>query len=131
MSSNLSKDVPFLEGSNYLLWADAMKSFLCSQGVWQIVEGNQTQPVILQATSTNAAAVKEATTEQETWNNKDDSAAGYMMMCISPLLRHLVSNKNYSKEIWDTLATTFGVQGPALIYVEFKTALMIKIPAGD
>ena len=131
MSSNLSKDIPLLEGSNYLLWADAMKSFLRSQGVWQIVEGGQPQPVIPNATATNAVQVKEATDEVFAWNNKNDMANGYMVMRISPLLHHIVTQKDYSKEIWDTLATAFGDQGPALIYMEFKSALMVRILAAN
>jgi hypothetical protein len=131
MSSNLSKDVPLLEGSNYLLWADAMKSFLRSQGVWQIVEGNETQPIVPMATMGNSVAVKEAEAARLAWNNKDDSAARYMTMRISPSLCHLVASSNYSNQIWDTLALTFGVQGPALIYAEFKSALVIKIPAAN
>ena len=131
MSSNLTKDIPLLEGSNCLLWADAMKSFLCSQGVWQIVEGNKTQTVVLTAMATNTAAVKEAETTRFAWNNKDDSAARYMMMRISPSLCHLVVSKNYSSQIWDTLATTFGRQGPALIYTEFKSSLAIRIPSAN
>jgi hypothetical protein len=54
-----------------------------------------------------------------------------MMLRISPSLQHLVQNKNYSSEVWTTLNTTFGVQGPALIYAEFCSALMIKIPAAS
>jgi hypothetical protein len=65
------------------------------------------------------------------WNNKDDSACGFMMLRISPSLQHLVQNKNYSSEVWTMLNTTFGVQGPALIYAEFRSALMIKIPAAN
>ena len=129
ISSNLSKDIPLLEGSNYLLWADTMKSFLRSQGVWQTAKGRQPQLVISNAMATSAAEVKEAMDEVFAWNNKDNMANGYMVMRISPSLHHIIAQKNYSKDIWDTLATTFGVQGPALIYVEFKSALTVRIPA--
>jgi hypothetical protein len=104
-----------------------MKSFLRSQGVWQIVAGNQSQPTVL--TSGTAAVIEEAQIKRDAWNNKDDSAFGYMMLRISPSLHHLVMAKNYSSEVWTTLETTFGVQGPALIYTEFKSSLAIKIPA--
>jgi hypothetical protein len=118
-----------MEGSNYLLWAESMKLFLCFQGVWQIVAGFQTQPIV--PTSSTAAIIEEVQTKKDAWNNKDDSAFGYMMLRVFPSLHHLVLAKNYSSEIWTTLETTFGVQGPALIYVEFKSSLAIKNPAAN
>jgi hypothetical protein len=78
-----------------------------------------------------SATAEEAQTKQDAWNNKGDLAFGYMMLRISPSLHHLVTAKSYSAEVWTTLETTFGIQGPALIYTEFKSSLTIKIPAAN
>ena len=62
MSSSLEKLVPLLEGSNYLIWAGAMRPYLQSQGTWRIVSGNEPKPRTLTATATNATEV--ATSEE-------------------------------------------------------------------
>ena len=55
MSSSLEKLVPMLEGQNYLVWADAMKLCLKSQGSWQVASGGYVKPSPLAATITDAA----------------------------------------------------------------------------
>ena len=37
MSSSLTTLVPILSGPNYQIWSTAMKSFLMSQGQWQVL----------------------------------------------------------------------------------------------
>ena len=80
MSSSLEKLVPLLEGSNYLIWAGAMRPYLQSQGMWQIVNGNELKPRALTAMATNAAKVAAREAECKDWNNKDDQAFRAIML---------------------------------------------------
>ena len=38
MSNSLQNLVPVLDGANYRRWADLMKAYLQSQGVWILIE---------------------------------------------------------------------------------------------
>ena len=135
MSSNLEKLVPLFDGSNYLLWENAMRSYLRSQGVWQIASGIQQQPMmpaaVTPATPENMAARKAAQDDRDDWSNKDDMAMGYITLRVSQSLHHLIANNLSSAVVWETLRTNFGTQGPALIYADFKSALAIKIPVRE
>jgi hypothetical protein len=51
MSSSFEKLVPLLDRSNYLIWADVMKSYLMSQGLWRITNGSDAKPTQVAMTS--------------------------------------------------------------------------------
>ena len=45
MSSNDVKNlVPILDGSNWLVWENQVTAYLCSKGLWQIVDGFDSFP---------------------------------------------------------------------------------------
>ena len=60
-----------LDGTNYSTWSDEMKAYLRSKGLWHLVDGKE-----LHSTTD--------TTEQSTWNAKQDKAAGEIMLHIAP-----------------------------------------------
>ena len=115
-----------LEGSNYLVWADAMKSYLKSQGLWQVVTGGYLAPDPPAAAATSAIT-KQYTTDLLDWSNKDDAAFGTIMLRVTPPMQTLISGLNNSRIAWEALATSLGVQGPALVHSDFKQTLQIKI----
>ena len=41
MASKIIDSIPIMNGSNYREWKPLMVDFLCSQGLWQIVYGNE------------------------------------------------------------------------------------------
>ena len=131
MSSSLEKLVPMLEGQNYLGWANAMKSYLKSQGSWQVASGGYIKLSPVAATITNAAQIKKHRDETLEWSNKDDAAFGMIMLHVNASLQQLIASKNDSKDAWDTLATSLCAQGPALTYSDFKTTLQIKVSVAN
>ena len=92
MSSSLEKLVPILEGLNYLVWADAMKSYLWSQGLWHVASGEYIQPALLAQTVTDAALIKEHGEEMLAWSNKDDAAFGTIVELFT--LPHLFQSES-------------------------------------
>ena len=126
MSSSLEKLVPLLEGNNYLIWADAIKSYLRSQGIWQVVSGGYLQPTAPTGNPT-AAQLKEFQTENLDWRNKDDAAFGSIMLRVASSLQESISSKANSKEAWDELVARFGTPGPSLVYSDFRTALNTRL----
>jgi gag-polypeptide of LTR copia-type/Domain of unknown function (DUF4219) len=129
MSSSLEKLVPLLDGSNYLVWAEAMKSYLRSMGVWQIVVGNQRQPTIPMQTAQNTAEVAVATVLKNKWDNDDDAALGSMLLRVSTSLHHHIGQNVTSNGAWTRFQTLFGTQGPSLIFVDFRSTITAKLPA--
>src|ERR1700723_3834672 len=126
MSSSLEKLVPLLEGNNYLIWADAIKSYLRSQGIWQVVSGGYLQPPAPTGNPT-AAQLKEFQTENLDWRNKDDAAFGSIMLRIASSLQESISSKANSKKAGDELVARFGTPGPSLVYSDFRTALNTRL----
>ena len=127
MSSSLEKLVPLLEGSNYLIWAGAMRPYLQSQGTWRIINGNEPKPRTLVATATNTAEVTAREAEHKDWNNKDDQAFGVIMLRTATSIKQLGQNQTSLKGLWDALVTALGTPGPAILFADFKTTTTIQI----
>jgi hypothetical protein len=104
-----------------------MKSYLRSQGLWQVASGGFAAPAV---PATGAAAEVRKTYQDDLnhWHNKDDSAFGSMMLRIANSHHHLVSTKTSSRQVWETLQTSFGTQGPSLVYTDFRSTLQMRIP---
>ena len=81
MSSTLEKLVQTFNGSNYIQWADSMKAWLRSQGLWQITSGaEQKPPPAPPLTATNATLVADASAKLQNWSNKNDQAIGSLVL---------------------------------------------------
>ena len=79
MSSSLEKLIPILDGSNYLTWADMMKSYLWSQENWWIVTGGYAEPRD-PGTATTTEVCKDYQENLLHWKNKDDAAFGTILL---------------------------------------------------
>src|ERR1700733_1296356 len=128
MSSSIERLVPLLDGSNYRVWKDSMKSYLMSQGYWRIANGEYLKPASLATTNGCYAQVE---SDRREWDNKDDAAYGSIMLRIAPLLHNLATGQTGAKALWDVLAATLGKTGAALIYSEFKAATSVWISASN
>jgi hypothetical protein len=129
MSSSLEKLVSVFDGSNYIAWSDSMRAWLRSQGYWQVVSGAEKKPVLPpQATTAQTAEVGSSIMA---WENKNDQAFGSIILCLAPSLRQHANAKATAKQVWELLATDYGVDGPSQAFIDFRTAITIKIPANN
>jgi len=60
-----------LNGNNYTTWSEEMKALLCSKGLWCLVNGKEKRPTT-------------GDKEQESWDIKQDKAAGELMLNLMP-----------------------------------------------
>jgi hypothetical protein len=129
MSSSLEKLISVFDGSNYLTWSDSMRAWLRSQGFWQVISGAELKPLLPpQAT---AAQTTETGARITTWENKNDQAFGSIVLRLAPLLRQRANAKTTAKQVWELLATDYGVDGPSQAFINFRMAITIKIPANN
>jgi hypothetical protein len=129
MSSSLEKLVSVFDGSNYLTWSDSMRAWLRSQGFWQVVSGAELKPILLpQATAVQTTEIGARITA---WENKNDQAFGSIVLRLAPSLRQHANTKTTAKQVWELLATDYGVDGPSQAFIDFRTAITIKIPANN
>jgi hypothetical protein len=129
MSSSLKKLVSVFDGSNYIAWSDSMRAWLRSQGYWQVVSGAEKKPILPpQATTAQTAEVGSSIMA---WENKNDQAFGSIILRLAPSLRQRANAKATVKQVWELLATDYGVDGPSQAFIDFRTAITIKIPANN
>jgi hypothetical protein len=95
-----------LKGTNYVMWADHMKSALQAKYLWLIVKGTETCPPAPPAkrpTTTTAAEYKAECKEHLDWLLRDEAAQGVMKSaCESSQLPH-VKDCTSAKDMWNTL----------------------------
>jgi hypothetical protein len=114
---------------NYLTWSDSMRAWLLSQGFWQVVSGAELKPVLLlQAT---AAQTTEIGARITAWENKNNQAFGSIVLRLAPSLRQHANAKTTAKQVWELLATDYGVDGPSQAFIDFRMTITIKIPANN
>src|ERR1700694_1822631 len=146
--TELSASVPILIGPNWIIWEAQMKAYLRTQGLWQLVMGNEDKPEELPsgragqaaraATDTTpardaiqaipfptAAELEARRKERQDWDNKDDRAIGIITLKISHSLRtHIV---NEAATTWENLSTAFATPGPAAIFNDFAKVVNLRL----
>jgi len=60
-----------LNGNNYTTWSKEMKALLHSKGLWRLIDGKEKHPTT-------------GDKEQESWDIKQDKAAGELMLNLMP-----------------------------------------------
>ena len=81
MTSQLTSLVPVFDGQNYNLWAQPIKAFLMSQGLWGYVDGSITAP--------GAGAPAE---EVAAWQCSNDMAKGNIILRLTTPLQQFAEN---------------------------------------
>ena len=125
MSNSLQNLVPVLDGANYRRWADLMKAYLQSQGVWILIElpDGFTEPT--QATDgSNRAEILE-------WIQMQSKAMGSIRLRLSVEVAQLVRTKTTAKSIWNTLYGLYGGTSTMGAFAFFKAAINVRIPANE
>jgi len=115
-----------LDGSNYLVWKNQMRTWLRSNGLWRITNRNEKKFQELDPSA--SAAAREANYKQHMdWDNKDDQAYGTILLRVNPSIAVIATSSLTAKEVWEALHTAFGTMGPSAIFADFKNAISKKI----
>ena len=126
MSSTLQTLVPLLDGANtWLSWEAAMQSYLEAQGLWRYMQKGP--PAALQSD----AKPEEQRYYDEKLNKfeeADSKAKGSIKLRLHQSITSQIKTEKTAKEIWESLAKTYGVPGPSMAYVELRKAIGIVIP---
>ncbi|KAF8629926.1 hypothetical protein AX17_005547 [Amanita inopinata Kibby_2008] len=119
------ESVPTLDGSNYPIWAEAMKSYLKFSGLWQTTAGGA--PTVPDYSKTNdAGEIFKWQMIQNEINNKDDAAVGAILLQVSPSIKDQLKDFKTAKECWDHLATSLNKPGPAQIFGDFRQVIAFR-----
>lgn len=118
MTSALAAQIKLLDRSNWLEWSNDMTTFLRSQGLWQLVNGNEAKSADSFIPDTSGVPTTTKTPEcidtQGKWDNKDDQALGYMQLHMVKNFRDL--GQIYTGITWSHFETQFGMPGLLLIF---------------
>src|ERR1700742_2254456 len=123
MSTNV-KQLPMLDGSNWVPWSSTMEAYLRSVGVWRIVRNAERCP---EDAPSNASAdvVARTVDTQNSWHNRDDIALGAISLRLSEAIKTHV--KDTSHLTWEALKKAYGTPGAALLFSDFKKVISHKI----
>ncbi|MCO5594089.1 hypothetical protein L7F22_048110 [Adiantum nelumboides] len=114
-----------LDGDNYPMWAYMMQHVLVSKGVWNIVQGIDVHPGIVDIAkvvdvagpSTRTAAARSVlpTAEQARWDVKDAQAHALIALSVKRTITpHICSTKS-AKQAWDILVGLYAGRNEAKI----------------
>ena len=116
--------IPKFDGTNYKVWADALRSFLRYQGLWFLIQGygstaQQALPGMprptLSATPTPAEQAAQAA-----WDEKNDKALGSIQLYVAQNLRHMVDGEYYAADAWKKIADEYQKPGVVGAFVAFQ-----------
>ena len=85
MSSTIDCLVPLFDGTNYNAWAAQMSAFLKAQALWGFASGSNIRPDAPAAADT-ASVVATKNAARSAWEERDDQAAGFIQLRLSPNL---------------------------------------------
>ncbi|WOH05162.1 hypothetical protein DCAR_0624576 [Daucus carota subsp. sativus] len=99
---NSSPIQTILNGSNYIIWSQAMRSFLKGKRLWRYVNGDFTIP-----TKENDEADSKFKDRIEEWDVKNHQAITFFRNSSVSKINLQFGNYDTAKEIWDLLASRY------------------------
>ena len=137
MSSSLTTLVPVLSGPNYQAWSVAMKSFLMSQGQWHVLSRPCPRDITLDSrgialTGDQVPSDEDITVNKEKiedWEDDNQKAVGNIMLRLAPQIQGNLTSEAMDGAglLWSHLEKQYGKPGIIATYLEFKSAMDIKI----
>ncbi|KAA0057482.1 putative mitochondrial protein [Cucumis melo var. makuwa] len=91
-----------LDGSNYITWANQMKSFLIGRKLWRIVTGD-----IAKLTKQDKEDDGKFIERLEEWDNKNHQIITWLSNTSIPAIHTQFDAFESAKELWDFLSTRF------------------------
>ena len=123
MSNSLLNLVPVLDGTNYRVWSRSMKAYLRSQDLWLYVNGTWMCPGFADAAHPTA----EERTARANWDKNNESAIGYITLCLNPTIYDKVTALTIAATIWTHLKTDYGAILPTVVFEFYKKSTTFKI----
>ena len=144
MSNSLTQLVPVFNGTNYMVWAPAMKNYLLSQGQWcgaimkplpsmifpqkeVITKGPEGGDDIITLVD-DITQTPLNFDDIETWIDNNDKARGNIMLRLHNVIAEKFYHEEHSSSIWEALEKEYGKPGIAAIYQEFTGVMTTTIP---
>ncbi|KAK9160474.1 hypothetical protein Syun_006815 [Stephania yunnanensis] len=97
-----------LDGSNYTLWSQRIKSFLIRRKLWRIVTGDNPKPE-KDATETQAKFLDRL----DDWDSKNHHIITWICNTSTPSIHIQFVDFETAKEIWDFFAVRYKTSGLA------------------
>jgi hypothetical protein len=125
--SNNASLVPVLNGTNYRIWAVAMKALIYSTGMWVYVQGKieresfpKDDAEYQQLSSTHNAEILASITEFEKNNGM---VLGQITLRLSPTIQQNHQHCLTSASLWYALQVTYGKLMASTVFKDFKDCL--------
>ncbi|KAL0559260.1 hypothetical protein IC582_003857 [Cucumis melo] len=115
-----------LDGSNYITWANQMKSFLIGRKLWRIVTGDITKP-----TKQDKEDDSKFIERLEEWDNKNHQIITWLSNTSIPAIHTQFDAFENAKELWNFLSTRFKSVGLAHYYQLHNSLVNLNQEAGQ
>ncbi|CAA7269293.1 unnamed protein product [Cyclocybe aegerita] len=127
MSSSVSLSTfPKLNATNYNTWKQDMTAWFCAAGLWRIVDGKQSAPV-LASPATGADLIAE-----DTWLIKVDHAAGALALSVEEEQRiHFDGIDDDPVKMWKALQDVFVQRCPGTRFDAYDNLFSIQKKEGE
>ncbi|PFH45652.1 hypothetical protein AMATHDRAFT_8857 [Amanita thiersii Skay4041] len=133
--------IPFMDGTNYTLWAYPMRAYLEFKGYWLItMEGlsdiaNQTEPFTYNPMKAGSTDKPTETWEslvrrqelKDKYHNLDDGAKGSIKQKLSNAIIEEIKDMATAKEIWKYLKEKFNKAGSAQVFGDIQKVYAFQI----
>ncbi|KAK9159704.1 hypothetical protein Syun_006045 [Stephania yunnanensis] len=117
-----------LDGKNYSLWSQRIKSFLIDRKLWRIVTGDNSKPEN-DVTETQAQFLGRLD-DRDDKNHRSDHHLGFSNTSTTSIHIQFIDFET-AKEIWDFLAIRYKTSGLAQFYQLFTTLNGLKQEVGQ
>ena len=126
--TKLTSTILQFDGSNYKEWADAIKGFMCYNGIWFLIEGygstsTKAQPGMARLTSDAA--------EMATSDKKNNKALDIIQIYIAQNLKHHVNDKYTALEARNALKNQCAKPGAVSAFVAFQKLFNAQLSDGS
>ncbi|KAK9166531.1 hypothetical protein Scep_001722 [Stephania cephalantha] len=116
-----------LDGTNYSLWSQRIKSFLIGRKLWRIVTGDNPKPE-KDVMETQAKFLDRL----DDWDSKNHQIITWFCNTSTPSIHiQFIDFETMTKEIWDFLALRYKTSGLAQYYQLFTTLNSLKQEVGQ
>ncbi|KAA0064060.1 Retrovirus-related Pol polyprotein from transposon TNT 1-94 [Cucumis melo var. makuwa] len=115
-----------LDGSNYITWANQMKSFLIGRKLWRIVTGDIAKP-----TKQDKEDDGKFIERLEEWDSKNHQIITWLSNTSIPAIHTQFDAFESAKELWDFLSTRFKSVGLAHYYQLHNNLVNLNQEAGQ
>ncbi|XP_031745067.1 uncharacterized protein LOC116405245 [Cucumis sativus] len=113
-----------LDGTNYITWANQMKSFLIGRKLWRIVTGDITKPTAKEGDNTFIERL-------EDWDSKNHQIITWLGNTSIPAIHAQFDAFDDAKILWDFLSTRFKSIGLAHYYQLHSTLVNLNQDIGQ